>query len=316
MNLLWNVPTVIENTIFSHMSNFVAEFAKHYSSKLPNINRSKTLMCFSDYSGEEVKSRYFVYSFLIIDGDNLKVWDEQRRKIRESIIADGRRVSFKNLRDKVGQKFVEDYLKLADQLNGFLITVAISKDIKSIFQNDSPIDLSNPAFLEYTDWTEDSVEKAFRVIHILSLFIAGLSSEYQDVIWITDNDKIAANDDRLDQLTKLFAYVSTYYLNHSLGHLRVGRTQSDDGTRLIEDLCSIPDFAAGAYSDQLKSIGDFDASEGRVFWLYSPTFKNKTKDLTWWLTTANKTLCRLCFRIERTEDDTQKVSFYHFFNRD
>ena len=295
----------------------MAEFTETFKARLPNINTAKTLFCFSDYSGEEEQSNHFVYSFLILNGDNLPEWNKQRQALRNDILSDGRRVSYKNYRDKLSEKFIEKYLEIADDLDGYLITISVSKKLGSIFENNSAIDLTNPDFIKYSSWTKDTIEKTFRIMHFLSLFVSGLSSEYQNLFWITDNDKIAANNERITQLTELFASVMAIYLNHNLGHLKVGTTKSDDGSRLIEDLCSITDLAAGSYSDQHKTIetpSNKDLAD--IFWIYSPDYKKKTKNLIWWLSTSNKKLCKLCFKITENGDGKSGSSFYHFFNRE
>lgn len=257
MTSLWTSPKIHKNTIFDGMNNSMAQFTSTYGSHLPNIGQAKTLFCFSDYSGEEEQANHSVYSFLIINGDGLMEWDKQRQLIRKNILPDGRRISYKNYRDRLSEKFIKEFLKLADDLNGYLITVSISKKIHSIFDEEAFSNFNSSDFLENSIWSKDTIEKAFRIMHLLSFFISGLSIEHQNLFWITDNDKIAPNNERLTLLTKLFSYVMAIYLNHNMGHLKVGTTKTDDGSRLIEDLCSIPDLAAGSYSDQHKTVEGF-----------------------------------------------------------
>src|SRR5690606_15885909 len=87
-----------------------------------------------------------------------------------------------------------------------------------------------------------------------SLLIAGLSRERQNVLWISDQDAIAANLDRHKQATNAIASVLSGYLPHPLGHIRIGTAQSDDGSKAIEDLLAIPDIAAGAWSEVCNSV--------------------------------------------------------------
>jgi hypothetical protein len=299
------------------MNSSMQKFTKEYESVLPKLNAAKDLMCFSDYSGEEKQARHFVYSFLIINADNIKHWNLARLKVRNEILSDGRRVSYKNYRDKLTQKFVENYLGIVDELEGYLITLSVSKEIRSLFEMPNSSLFSNPIFSKYPPWTTDTTERTFRIMHMLGLFVSGLSSQYQNLLWVTDNDSIAPNRERLTQLTELFAMVASQYLNHSLGHLRVATTQSDDGTRSIEDLCAIPDLAAGAYSDQLKTVGEIHCQrQDDTFWIYSPEYQKKTRDLTWWLATSNKKLCKLYFKINNDVNKSNLVSFYHFHSRD
>lgn len=290
------------------------QFTEKYNNRLPNLSIAKRLVCFSDYSGEEKESDFSVYSFLIIDGDNLKEWNESRTRLRKELLADGRRVSFKNYRDKLSQEYISAFLHIVDDLRGYLVTISVSKQLPSLFENASPINVANPKFQKYLTWTKDTAEKIFRVIHFLGFFIAGFSSEKQDIIWITDDDKIAPNKEKVSHLTELFSYICSGYLTHNLGHLRIGTTKSDDGSRLIEDLCSIPDLIAGAYSDHHKSTQtENNQGPNGLFWLYSSEFKKKTNKLTRWLWEDRKCLCKVCLQITPNEAGGQTIFFHHFF---
>src|SRR5690242_17638871 len=101
MAQIWTPPQLFGKTIFEGMSRSMTSFAQQYEPKLPKINQAGSLLCFSDYSGEEQQSNQFVYSFLIISGDNIVEWDKKRTQIRAQALSDGRRVSYKNYRDKL-----------------------------------------------------------------------------------------------------------------------------------------------------------------------------------------------------------------------
>lgn len=316
METIWNNPTVQENTIFEGFSNSMKNFTNEYKTELTNFENANSLMCFSDYSGEEKEANYYVYSFIIFRTDNLISWNEKRIELRNKLLPDNRRISYKNYRDKVGRKYIEEFLKLANELSGYVVTFAFDKKLKSIFQDSSPIDFEIPEFKKYQTWTKDTIEKTFRITNLISFFVSGLSKRNQHLLWITDEDKIAPNKERVIQLTELFSHVLALYLNHNLGHVRVGTTMTDDGSRLIEDLCSIPDLVAGSYSDQLKTIKkEFGEELKGIFWIYSPMYKKKTSNLTWWINSADKNLCRLCFKVEKN-GNSMETSFYHFFNRE
>jgi hypothetical protein len=295
--------------------NSLEKFRSEHAEYLPDLKYANSLLCFSDYSGEEQQANYYCYSFLIMNGDNVKEWDDSRTLLRKKFIPDGRRISYKNYRDKMSRNFIEPYLEIADNIPGYLISFAIEKDIKTLFENGEKFDLSNPQLKGFEEWSKDTVEKTFRVMHLLSLLISCLSSPGQNLIWITDDDKIAANKNRVIQLTEVFALVVSSYLKYSLGHLRVGTTSVDDGTKLVEDLCAIPDLAAGAYSDQLKkSKSEFNSKIPPVFWINAPIFQEKTNNLSWWLATSKKRLCKLFFRFDYASEIRTDVQFYHFFS--
>ena len=84
------------------------------------------------------------------------------------------------------------------------------------------------------------------IAHLGAVLIAGLSAPGQNVLWLTDNDDFVANDQRVINLTPLFAGIISCYMGHGLGHFRFGTMKCDAGNLDIEDLASIPDLAAGA----------------------------------------------------------------------
>src|SRR5690606_32799293 len=143
-------------------------------------------------------------------------------------------------------------LNAANSLDGLSFSIAINKKCKSLFSGEVPLDLQNPSFEPYKKWKSSVLEKAFITIHFLAFILAGLSKPGQNVLWFSDEDNIVANDQRVYELTKLFAWISSEYLRFSLGHLRCGTSRCDNGTRQIEDFLAIPDLIGGAISEQLK----------------------------------------------------------------
>jgi hypothetical protein len=86
-----------------------------------------------------------------------------------------------------------------------------------------------------------------------------LSVPNQDLLWIVDQDEIAANVAQLTQLTKVFARILSNYSTHNLRHIRCGTTLSDDGNLALEDLAAIPDLTAGALSEICTNFIDESA---------------------------------------------------------
>lgn len=72
---------------------------------------------------------------------------------------------------------------------------------------------------------------------------------YQSVTWITDEDDIAANDDRLTDVLEIAASVSSFLIDKPMVTLAVNTTAIDDDRRGFEDLVAIPDLAAGALAE-------------------------------------------------------------------
>ena len=146
--------------------------------------------------------------------------------------------------------------------------------------------------------------------------MAGLSSEWHNVLWFTDEDEIAANQERLTHLTNLVAWVGSMYLPFSLGHLRCGTTQSDDGSMRIEDLAAVPDMIAGAISEQMRLNKQVGPDIPNVFWMHRGDFTSKTSNITRWLTDVRKPLKRVfCLVDSVTDSNDLSVSWFHFHNQ-
>jgi hypothetical protein len=286
-----------------------------YTESLPDLSVSQSVIITSDYSGENKKSPFQIYSFLFTEIDSCLEWNTRRNNFRQSYFADNRRISFKNLNDTQREKALIPFLEMANHLNGLSFTVAIDNSIGTIFSGPAPLDLENKEFDEFAIWKPLVLEKAFRILHFISFFIAGLSSEGQNIYWFSDEDNIAANPARLSQLTKVFASILGGYLTINLGHIKCGTTENDDGTLLIEDLAAIPDLIAGAVNEQLI-VNENNPGIPDAFWIMSPDYSRKTTSITWWLADANKPLKRLfCSLRPNGKLQEMSVSWFHFYNQ-
>ena len=117
-----------------------------------------------------------------------------------------------------------------------------------MFEINGYLSTNKPGLAEYRHWSSKTFEKLLRIIHIISLFTAGLTNENQDILWVSDEDDIIPNQDLIYEVVDIFARISSHYLNHDLRHCRVGTTKSDVD-RQLEDLIAVADLTAGALSD-------------------------------------------------------------------
>lgn len=206
-------------------------------------------------------------------------------------------------------------LQAANDLNGLSFSVAVNKKCEGFFEGSPPLDITNPEFADYRKWKVDVLEKAFFITHVLSVLIAGLADRNQNVFWFTDEDNIAANDDRIRELTTLFAWISSLYLDFDLGHLRCGTSRSDNGTRQLEDFLAIPDLLAGAIAEQMQKPFLNPNTTG-IFWMSRGDFSDKTRNITWWFSDAVQSLKRLLCVIEPTSGGGHSLSWFHFHDRE
>jgi hypothetical protein len=294
---------------------FQREMARD-SRALPDLRSAPTILIASDYSGEHSGASYHVLSFILADVARLQEWDRRRRELRAEFLSNNRRMSFKALRDKQRQRALQPFLLAANTIPGLSLTVAIDSSIESVFPGSTPLNLIHPDFESFAQWTPRTLEKASRIVHLLAVMVAGLGDSGQNVVWITDEDPIAANPDRLILLTNLFAWVSSTYLTFDMGHFRCGTTANDDGSNSLEDLAAVPDLIAGAIGEQLQlaSVEGCDAS--KIFWLHRGDFTRKTSFITLWLADSKQPLKRYFLKIDGVLDSSEfKWSWFHFHDQ-
>ncbi len=273
---------------------------------LPELHQGPTLIVVSDYGGQHTTVNFESLSFLIADLDNCDLWEQKRKLWRQHFLPDGRRMAFKSLRDGNKQRALEPFLDAANKIVGLSITILVHKQIASLFGDGKGISWQNPELAPFSHWPKHTFEKMLRVVHFVSFFIAGLSRAGQNILWITDEDDIAANEMRLRELAKILGNISSHYINHEMGHLRCGTTKSDDGSRQLEDLASIPDLVAGMLTEAVTEQRRRGASAGGG--IVNPPPKGlrlKVGKLMDWFATNREPLKRLVFSIEPVLNSTQ-----------
>ena len=219
-----------------------------------HLRNAKCLFVGSDYGGEHRVARYQTLSFLISDISECASWSHSRQRVRNVLLRDSRRLAFKNLNDRVRGRALTAFLDFANNLRGVLITFVVHKSVQSLFVERGTLDVSGLNSTPLSGLSAPIAEKTLRVIHLLSLLLAGFSAAGQDVLWASDNDSIAANESRLRSLVDAVARISSHILPHDLGNLRVATAKQDPGDLSLEDLLSIPDLSAGALSNVMEAM--------------------------------------------------------------
>lgn len=265
--------------------------------------RGPLLVVASDYSGSHDASRYDVYSVLVADWAFCDEWEVARRAVRDRFLVDHRRMSYKSLNDRRRQSALGPFLNAARLIPGLLICLGISKGVRTIFEAcEAPI---SSGLSECLSWKTSLLERTLRVIHVVSFSVAGMSRAHQDVFWFSDEDEIAANENQLRLLTKVWANIQSNYLSHSLRHLRCGTTLCDTGANDIEDLTAIPDLAAGAVADLLTRASG--AMHTDVITPMPVGTKYKAMFIGNWLSREPSYLRKIVLRIDKESDSDRLV---------
>jgi hypothetical protein len=222
----------------------------------PRVGRGRTLILVGDFSGQNRGQHFDTYSFLICDLDCNSAWFSAQGRFRNLVLPQKRRMSFKGMNDEKKRAALVPFLEMASQIEGCLVQFAISKIGNSLFTSEGDLEQRD---LLLSLWKPATQERLLRIIHLSAFLLSGLSAPDQDLLWIVDQDEIAANAVQLTQLTEVFGRVLSSYSTHSLRHIRCGTTLSDDGSLALEDLAAIPDLTAGALSEICTNFVDESA---------------------------------------------------------
>lgn len=187
--------------LMSSLSVSLAAIEQQNAGIIPNLHKGHTLYIGSDYGGEHKRAAHQILSFLITDNTSIQTWNVLRQQSRQLTMPGySRRIAYKRLNDGVVSGALEPFLRAADSLNGLSFTVAVDQRIKYL----SPEGKENSI---PPSWYRQDYERAMRVVHIVSLLVAGLSRPDQNVHWLTDEDNIVANAARCNELTQILGCV-------------------------------------------------------------------------------------------------------------
>jgi hypothetical protein len=211
---------------------------------LPDLRSGPTLLLASDYGGQHKSATHEAFSFLLADHMYSWFWNEMRTEVRKRFLRDNRRMCYKGMNDRRKVSALLPFLDAANAVAGALVTVLVEKEFASGLRLGEGERDSLPGTVR--PWPVPLLRRFIWITHLASALVAGLSAKGQNLIWITDEDDIAANDRRIIEATPLVAGILSDYLAHDLGHMRFGTTKCDSGDLFVEDFAAIPDLAAGA----------------------------------------------------------------------
>ncbi len=245
-----------DNPALGFMNTWSAAIRRHelrHPGSIPDMRNGRTLFVGSDFSGGRERDQYSVFSALIINIDRCEAWNEKRLDLRRRFVPDGRRLSYKSLTDVRKKRFLWPFLEASNELNGLLVSVLVENAVPSIF-GDGELRPRESGLTDLDLWNPKPAERVLRAMHFVSFLVAALSGPGQDVLWFTDEDDIAPNEECVRRVTELFVKVSGNYLTHQLNHFTFGTTICDDGSRRIEDLVALPDLAGGALASLVPQL--------------------------------------------------------------
>ncbi len=276
---------------------------------LPDLRHGAPLFLGLDHSGQHSSSKFEVFSMLLADLSASPLWEENRRIVRHRHLTKGRRMSFKGLNDPQKQRALVPFLNASNQIHGLCFSLAIEKGVK--LTPDFEASRQNVvAGVHYPRWSRRTFDRIVLLASFSAFLLAGLSAPGQSVLWIVDEDDIAANDERVRDLTKVIGAITSNLVPHTLGHLRVGTTSVDNGSREVEDLVSIADLSAGALCDAFNSQ---PAGSSSVWVPLSRKVPAKTRVLLSWMGNQTSSLKHLTCLVTVGESGSNRFRWMDFY---
>lgn len=214
----------------------------------------------SDFSGEHSDAHFNTYSFLILAYSKIGPFKDQVEELRRKhgLLEPYSEFAFKDLTFGPRSRALPEFLHLVDNfIHGAIVTIAIEKNVDTVFgvskKNTYPHIEQQLVAMGLGQWKGAVAEKALRVCHSIALFVALTTRENQRLLWYCDNDAI--NENTLNRsfanTQQIFAHILSMYSKHKFD--LVGFGKSFDRKSHLDDLLSIPDFAAGVVQDLLKA---------------------------------------------------------------
>jgi hypothetical protein len=275
----------------------------------PRPLATSRLLIASDYGGDHHGASHRIYCYLVICSGG-RDWLHAVKWARRSALRDGRRMSYKRLNDHFRQRALVPFLQAAANLDGHLVAIAVDKQKKWLsFPPNTAHDLRK-AFGLKANWNPKSLEAMMRKVIFLSILVSIWSRPYSDVTWITDEDEFVANDSRHDDTLLLAGRISSFYVPHPMGVFRFNTTRQDLEENDFEDLCAVPDLAAGMLSEIATGLSKDGRWENRTSKILANNLPMKAEVISDWFWDTEMTLRKtfISIDVEGTRFSVRRVS--------
>jgi hypothetical protein len=234
----------------------------------PKPHESDQLLISSDYGGNHPTASHLIYCYLVVRGGGFK-WRSAIQSAHKDLLREGKTMAYKRLDDSARQQALVPFLAAAASLDGHLVAIAVDKRKKWLSTGTGTADDLRKSFGLKASWNPRSFEGMMRKVHITAILLSIWSRPYGSLTWITDEDEFVANDARHDDALLAAARMCSLYFPYPMGTFRLNTTGQDPEAREYEDLCSIPDLAAGMLSEISTRLSKEGNWENRMRKLHS-----------------------------------------------
>ena len=308
--MIWNPVKTHPLGYWTGLSESIEQREKENPGLLPNLRTGSEIVIASDYAGENLT--YQAISFILLNLPGNEEWDTRHAAFRKAHLPDGREIKYSNLNNSNHtSKALLPFLEAADYINGMLITFLMNRSIGNVIAENQRVE-TQKILPEFAGWKDYAYEKLYTVASLLGVLVAGLSAPNQNIWWLTDQDEIVANDQRILTTTKILGAISSPYLPHKLGALRCGTKAFDQGTGHVKDLVALADLACGALANMWHwNVKDGALPTGGQFVESSTQIPLKARVIVGWFAGGGKPLKKLVCVFDPSPDGFKtKLNYY------
>jgi hypothetical protein len=238
---------------------------------LPNLRafNNETVAAFSDYGGESKDGKYLTYSTLVCGWNLTGPFLEMMSSVRQRHGLGTKEIAFKDFRMGQVQRALPEYLTALNVVPGFLFTLAVDKQLTSLFgpQGKETRELIARALTEVGagERKPEVNEKLLRVVHV-AVFLTGLlAHDGQKIFWMTDHDAISPTREMHEKTLVLFQRVLGIYAREGYTFPLIGGAMPFEERSLETlDLLSATDVVAGSLDQYLAQREAFPVEDIKV----------------------------------------------------
>lgn len=250
---MWN-PVSSSFPVVQAIETHIRTQTTAYPRVMPDLTEGGMLIAASDYAGSHRDGRYDVIGCVVTSRAAWERWEGLRRRVRQTYRLGVRRISYTKLNDRHKLRALSPFLQAISTVEGVICCVAINKALPSFFDAAGTQYVTDPKLDDWRHWKPAVFERMLRATALVSLLVAGLAGQGQEVGWVTDEDEIASNATQLNKLATAFGSMAGLYSQGRIPTVRCMTTAGDTGELETEDLAAIPDLAAGAMADVFSAF--------------------------------------------------------------
>lgn len=240
-----------EDHLAGILSKVIARECANDSGRFCDLRQSQRVILAADFSGDHEESDYRVIGFAAMDSATVDTWKVHMQKLRRDTPLKRRRMSFKELRDRVRLKALPRYLGTMQVLHGYCLVVALNKKLGPLAE----VQLTG-ALAPLAQWKDNVRQRAVHIATVGAFLASSVCGTGADITLAVDADEMASDRQRFSEFQSLFRVCTHNLAARQFGTLEACTTLDPTKNLFVDDLCAIADLSAGAVMHALRRVRD------------------------------------------------------------